>query len=62
MGFLKPDGNVSSRCQGEVQTMPSIIVHTSLIFCTLLDVRPHMCRLSQVLHIECKPCMHQQFK
>ena len=30
-----------------------VVVHTLLLFCMLLDVRPRMRRLLQVLQIEC---------
>ena len=46
---------VSSKCQGEARTMPSVVVRTSFkIFRALFDVRPRMRRLSQALQIECK--------
>ena len=55
MDFLKPGGNVSSKCQGEGPTMSSVVVRTSFmagIFCALLDA--HSRSLSYVLQIECK--------
>ena len=46
--------------------MPSVVVRTSFkIFRALLDVRPRMRRLSQVLQIECKTWsvnMHRQLE
>ena len=45
---------VSSKCQNEARTLPSVVVRTSFkIFRTLFDVRPRMRRLSQALQIEC---------
>ena len=45
---------VSSKCQNEARTLPSVVVRMSFkIFRTLFDVRPHLRRLSQALQIEC---------
>ena len=45
---------VSSKCQNEAHTLPSVVVRTSFkIFRALFDVRPRMRRLSQALQIEC---------
>ena len=45
---------VSSKCQNEPHTLPSVVVRTSFkIFRALFDVRPRMRRLSQALQIEC---------
>ena len=44
---------VSSKCQNEAHTLPSVVVRTSFkIFRALLDVRLRMCRLSQALQID----------
>ena len=44
---------VSSKCQNEAHTLPSVAVRTSFkIFGALFDVRPCMRRLSQALQIE----------
>ena len=48
---------VSSKCQSEAHTLPSVVVRRSFkIFRALLDVRPRMRSLSQALQIECKTC------
>ena len=45
---------VSSKCQNEPYTLPSVLVRTSFkIFRALFDVCPRMRRLSQALQIEC---------
>ena len=45
---------VSSKCQKEAHTLPSVVVRTLFkIFRALFDVRPRMRRLSQALQIEC---------
>ena len=45
---------VSSKCQNEAHTLPSVVVRRSFkIFRALFDVRPRMRRLSQALQIEC---------
>ena len=45
---------VSSKCQNEARTLPSVVVRTSFkIFRASFDIRPHMRRLSQALQIEC---------
>ena len=45
---------VSSKCQNEAYTLPSVVVRTSFkLFCALFYVRPRMRRLSQALQIEC---------
>ena len=45
---------VSSKCQNEAHTLPSVVVRTSFkIFRALFDVRPRKRSLSQALQIEC---------
>ena len=45
---------VSSKCQNNAHTLPSVVVRTSFkIFRALFDGRPHMRRLSQALQIKC---------
>ena len=51
---------VSSKCQNEAHTLPSVVVRTSIkIFHALFGVRPHMRRLSQALQIECSCIKHE---
>ena len=51
---------VSSKCQNEAHTLPSIVVRTSFkIFRALFGVRPRMCRLSQALQIKCSCIKHE---
>ena len=51
---------VSSKCQNEAHTLPSVVVRTSFkIFRALFGVRPRMRRLSQALQIECSCIKHE---